>query len=137
MIIGEHLSNKNKDRIVIHTRNLLYSDGEDWDTTCVVKVALRLHHSRELFWLKSDYSGDKLAMMQKIVEGHIEYYPKTFDVSIRDYLGDTQYKFRIVVNVEGVMPRLPLNETVFHYFGIRVYGKAVLVEAEEMEKIKN
>ena len=130
------MSNKNKDRIVIHTRNLLYSDWEDWDTTCVVKVALRLNHSRELFWLKSDYPGDKLAMMQKIVKGHIEYYPKTFDVSIRDYLGDTQYKFRIVVNVEGVMPRLPLNETVFHYFGIRVYGSAVLVEVEEMEKLK-
>lgn len=68
-------------------------------------------------------AGDKfnLKELQNCVEGYIEYYPSSNN------------KYKIIVNEEGLLMRLPMNKLSSTIFGIHAVGNVLIVPNQLIE----
>jgi len=61
-----------------------------------------------------------LKEMQSIVGGYIERRPDNVKIDGKSY--------DVIVNEEGLINNLPINEDILDKFGITVFGNAILIE---------
>ncbi len=61
-----------------------------------------------------------LKEMQSIVGGYIERHPDNVEIDGKSY--------EVIVNEEGLINNLPMNEYMLVKFGITVFGSAILIE---------
>lgn len=61
-----------------------------------------------------------LKEMQSIVGGYIERYPNNVEIDGKSY--------DVIVNEEGLINNLPINEDLLDKFGITICGNAILIE---------
>ena len=67
--------------------------------------------------------GDKFELeeLQDVVQGYIEYYPTN------------NPRYKIIVNEEGLMMRLPMNKLSSNIFGIHAVGNVIIVPERLLE----
>ena len=61
-----------------------------------------------------------LKQMQTLVDGRIERHPESVVINNSSY--------DVIVNEEGLINNLPLNEQMFEDYGLTIFGNAVLIE---------
>ena len=61
-----------------------------------------------------------LKQMQTLVDGRIERHPE------RVVIDNSSYD--VIVNEEGLINNLPINEQMFEDYGLTIFGNAVLIE---------
>ena len=71
-----------------------------------------VHPKKDKFSLKE---------LQEVVEGYIEYYPTN------------NKKYKVIVNEEGLLKRLPLNKLSSSIFGIHAVGNVLIVPNKLIE----
>ena len=87
-------------------------------------------NTREALVINPDYSikivrpiGEKFQLkeLQEEVQGYIEYYPTN------------NPRYKIIVNEEGLLMRLPMNKLSSNIFGIHAVGNVVIVPKKLIE----
>ena len=61
-----------------------------------------------------------LKQMQTLVDGRIERHPESVVIDNSSY--------DVIVNEEGLINNLPINEQMFEDYGLTIFGNAVLIE---------
>tara|TARA_R110002074_G_scaffold208994_1_gene377961 strand:- start:532 stop:768 length:237 start_codon:yes stop_codon:yes gene_type:complete len=61
-----------------------------------------------------------LKQMQTLVDGRIERHPE------RVVIDNSSYD--VIVNEEGLINNLPINEQMFEDYGLTIFGNAILLE---------
>jgi hypothetical protein len=61
-----------------------------------------------------------LKQMQTLVDGRIERHPE------RVVIDNSSYD--VIVNEEGLINNLPINEQLFEDYGLTIFGNAILIE---------
>tara|TARA_R110000851_G_scaffold79291_1_gene174649 strand:- start:380 stop:616 length:237 start_codon:yes stop_codon:yes gene_type:complete len=62
----------------------------------------------------------ELKQMQTLVDGRIERHPE------RVVIDNSSYD--VIVNEEGLINNLPINEQMFEDYGLTIFGNAILLE---------
>jgi DNA-directed RNA polymerase subunit RPC12/RpoP len=101
------------DNVVIPIR--LYNLGTNQ------KEGLFLGPDYKVKFLKPEGNKFTLKELQSKVEGYIEYYPTS------------NKKYKIIVNEEGLLMRLPLNKFASSFFGIHAVGNVLIIPNKLLE----
>ena len=71
--------------------------------------------------IKPEGEKFKLKELQKEVQGYIEYYPVN------------NHKYKVIVNEEGLLMRLPMNRLSSNMFGIHAVGNVLVIPTKLLE----